>query len=53
VSAVTFEDRAAMERTREQARAMRDEFSPRMGTAITDVAEFDLVLAHLRVPETV
>jgi quinol monooxygenase YgiN len=53
VSAVTFESREAMEATREQARAMRDEFAPRMEMAITDVVEFDLVLAHLRVPETV
>ncbi|MFW3172040.1 hypothetical protein [Geodermatophilus sp. CPCC 206100] len=52
VSAVTFADRAAMENTRERARAMRDEFAPQLGMAITDIAEFELVLAHLRVPET-
>jgi quinol monooxygenase YgiN len=52
VSTVTFADRASMESTREQARAVRDEFAPRMGMAVTDIAEFELVLAHLRVPET-
>jgi quinol monooxygenase YgiN len=51
--AVTFKDRQSMEQTRETARALRDEFAPRMGIAITDVREFELVLAHLRVPETV
>ncbi|NEK57078.1 hypothetical protein GCU56_04225 [Geodermatophilus sabuli] len=53
VSAVTFSDREAMEGTRETGRAMRDEFSSSTGIAITDVAEFELVIAHLRVPETV
>ena len=51
--AVTFTDRRSLEQTRDSARAMRDEFAPAMGVAITDVREFDLVLAHLRVPETV
>jgi heme-degrading monooxygenase HmoA len=53
VSAVTYDSRTDMEETREQARGLRDEFAPAMGIAITDIAEFDLVLAHLRVPETV
>ncbi|MGR6964630.1 hypothetical protein ACU610_09250 [Geodermatophilus sp. URMC 61] len=51
VAAVTYEDRAAMERTREQGVALREEFSRAMGSTITEVAEFDLALAHLRVPE--
>jgi quinol monooxygenase YgiN len=53
VAAVTFEDRGSMERTREQGTAMRDEFATQTTMAITGVEEFELVLAHLRVPETV
>ena len=53
VSAVTFQSREAMESSRDQGRAVRDDFSSSTGIAITDVHEFDLVLAHLRVPETV
>jgi heme-degrading monooxygenase HmoA len=51
VAAVTYEDRAAMERAREQGAALREEFSRAMGATITEVAEFDLVMAHLHVPE--
>jgi hypothetical protein len=53
VSATVYESRAAMDRTTDVARAMRDEFARSTGGEITEVAEFDLVLAHLRVPETV
>ena len=51
VAAVTYEDRAAMERAREQAAALREEFSRAMGARITEVAEFELAMAHLHVPE--
>lgn len=51
VAAVTYEDRAAMERAQEQATALREEFSEAMGSTITEVAEFDLAVHHLRVPE--
>ena len=53
VGTVTFETRAAMEASRKQSRAIRDEFTRAMGAEVEDVAEMDLVLAHLRVPETV
>ena len=53
VSATTYESRAAMDQTREMAANMRDDFAMSMGVAITEVAEMELVLAHLRVPETV
>ena len=52
-SAVVFEDRAAMAGTRDQFTTLREEFASRMGAEILEVAEFDLALAHLRVPETV
>ena len=52
VAAVTYDTREDMVETREHARALRDEFVPALGLAVTDVREFDLVLAHLRVPET-
>ena len=52
-SAVVFESRAAMAHTRDQFTTLREEFVERMSMQIVEVAEFDLVLAHLRVPETV
>ena len=48
---MTHEDRAAMERAREQGAALREEFGRAMGSTITEVAEFDLAPAHLHVPE--
>lgn len=51
VVAVTYEDRAAMDRAGEQGAALREEFSRAMSSTITEVAEFDLAMAHLHVPE--
>jgi len=48
----TYDSRDALARAGEQARANRDEFARAIGGQIADVGEFDLVLAHLRVPET-
>ncbi|TQN42069.1 hypothetical protein FHU33_1462 [Blastococcus colisei] len=53
VTAVVYEGRAAMKAAAAMAQPMREEFARQMGGEITDVAEFDLALAHLRVPETV
>jgi quinol monooxygenase YgiN len=50
-SAVTFDDRTAMENSRGDATRMRDTFVSAMEVTVTEVAEFELVLAHLRVPE--
>lgn len=47
---MTSEDRVAMERAGEQAAALR-EAGRAMGSTITEVAEFDLAMAHLHVPE--
>jgi quinol monooxygenase YgiN len=52
-STVVFESREAMARTRDQFTTLRDEFVRTMGMEVFEVAEFDLALAHLRVPETV
>ena len=50
---VAFESRAACEATRELAAQIRAETASKAGVSITDVAEFELVLAHLRLPELV
>ena len=52
-SAVVFDSREAMAHTRDQFTTLREEFVTRMSMQIEEVAEFDLALAHLRVPETV
>jgi heme-degrading monooxygenase HmoA len=51
--ATVYEDRQTMSRAKGQAQAMRQEFTDHMGMRVTEVAEFDVALAHLRVPETV
>lgn len=53
VSAVAFESREAMERSADQGLAIRDRFAATMQFEITDVEEYDIVLAHLRIPEMV
>jgi hypothetical protein len=50
---VTYADRESLQRSRVDARAVKEEFHAAMDSQILEVAEFDLVLAHLRVPETV
>jgi len=52
-TATVYESRDAMNRATEMAKPMREEFTRQMGGEITEVAEFDLALHHLRVPETV
>jgi quinol monooxygenase YgiN len=53
VAAVSYANRDAMNRSAERGLALRDRFAASHGFDISDVAEFDLVLAHLRVPELV
>ena len=48
-----FESRAGLEATREMVARMREERSATSSTVFTDIAECELVIAHLRVPELV
>lgn len=51
VSSATFDSREAMDRNSEQARSLRATRLRELGADQLDVGEFELALAHLRVPE--
>jgi hypothetical protein len=51
VSSVTYDDLAAIERTRAQAATIRTADTQHAGAEVLDVGEFELAIAHLRVPE--
>lgn len=51
VSSVTYDSPEAMRRTRPEADTIRAEGAKEAGVDILEVCEFDLALAHLRVPE--
>jgi heme-degrading monooxygenase HmoA len=51
VSSVTFDSLDAMERNRGQATALKNASMQAAGAAELDECEFELALAHLRVPE--
>jgi hypothetical protein len=51
--AITYDSADAMRQADDRAAALRSESKAAMGWEIDEMAEFDLVLAHLRVPETV
>jgi hypothetical protein len=53
VSSATFDSRDAMERNREQAKALKAAKIREVGVEELDECEFELALAHLRVPELV
>jgi hypothetical protein len=42
-----------MERSREQANELRNTRTRELGADVLDIGEFELALAHLRVPEVV
>ena len=51
VSSATFDSQDAMERNRDRATELRNTRTRELGADIVDVGEFELALAHLRVPE--
>lgn len=51
--AATYESRDALAQSRDAASELRTDSTRQMGAEIVDVAEFEVALAHLRVPETV
>jgi quinol monooxygenase YgiN len=52
VAAISYDSRLHLEQAGEGAREFREEFAPAMGIEVVDTAEFDVSIAHLRVPET-
>ena len=53
VITTTYDSPQDMAMAADKAKAMREEFMREMNRTITEIAEFELVVAHLRVPETV
>ncbi len=53
VVTTTYDSPQDMAMAADKAKAMREEFLRQMNRTVADIAEFELVLAHLRVPETV
>ena len=51
VASTTFDSREAMDRSQEQANSVRDARTQEAGAEVLDEAEFELAVAHLRVPE--
>jgi len=51
VTSATYDSRAEMDASREAAAKLRRKIAGDTGADVLDVAEFDLLVAHLRVPE--
>ena len=53
VVTTTYDSPQDMAMAADKAREMREEFMKEMNRTITEIAEFELVLGHLRVPATI
>ena len=53
VTTVGYDDRSSLEYSREGANAVREQAARQMDAHVLEVAEFELALAHLHVPELV
>jgi quinol monooxygenase YgiN len=53
VVTTTYDSPQDMAAAADRAKQMREEFLRQMNRTVTEVAEFELVVAHLRIPETV
>ena len=53
VTTVGYDDRSSLEYSREGANAVRDEAARQIDAHLLGVAEFELALAHLHIPEMV
>jgi hypothetical protein len=53
VTSMTFDSRDAMDRSRERGKEVREQSVREMNAEVVEVGEFELALAHLRVPELV
>lgn len=51
VGTASFDSHEALERTRDQAATVRERAVQEVSAEVVEVAEFELALAHLRVPE--
>jgi heme-degrading monooxygenase HmoA len=51
VLTATYEDRSALQDSADSVRAMREQFIQQMGLEVMDMAEMELAIHHLRVPE--
>ena len=52
-TSVTYDSRNSMAEAEPMGRALREEFTSRTGAETTEVAVYDVIIAALRVPETV
>jgi quinol monooxygenase YgiN len=53
VAAVSYDSQVHLEQAREGAREFREQFAPALGLEVVETGEFDVAVAHLRVPETI